>query len=278
MDPQGLGIRVYRDGDDYILDGEDRFVGQGLWPDYLWTVALADPEALPQHATATFLVPAGIEGVRVSTSRELAAEDVHRVVFEHVRVPPVNLLGEEEEGWSFMQSVLTHVSGVQYPPEQDKDVTHLLEWARTTTRDGVSISKEPFLQQLLMEVHVKSQVARLFRLRNAWMAANGKPLTYELAETALWEKQAALRLSQVVREVMGLFAVLDQRDAWAAVNGSLQRQQRQSLAQQNPAPGPEAQADTIAKVLLLHEPSLAAPFIIQTPWSTPSGASQAVDV
>ncbi|MSQ41159.1 MAG: acyl-CoA dehydrogenase [Dehalococcoidia bacterium] len=276
VDPEGLGVRVSRDGDDYILDGEDRFVGQGLWPDYLWTLALADPEALPEHATATFLVPAGLEGLRISTSQELVSEEVHRVVFEHVRVPPVNLLGEEVEGWSFMQSMLTNLSGVEYPLEDNKDLSDLLEWARTTTRDGVPIGQEPFLQQLLMEAQVKSHVVRLFRIRNAWMVANGQPLTYELAQTALLEKQAALHLSLAVREVMGLYALLAPRDPRAPANGRLQRHQRLSLTQQNPSPGPEAQADAIASVLRLHEPSLQAPFMIPTPWTDATGAPRVV--
>ncbi len=275
-DPENLGVKVYRDADDYILDGEERFVGQGLWPDYLWTLAVAEPEALPQ-TTVTFLVPAGLEGIRIYTPRELVPEEARRVVFEHVRVPPTSLVGEEEEGWSLMQTLLTRLSGIEYPQDQDQNVTDLIEYARKTLRDGMPLSKEPFLQQLLMEAFVASNVVRLFRTRNAWMAATGQPTTYELAQTALYEKQGAMRLAQIVREVMGLYAFLDRRDPNAPAGGKFERLQRQAIARQNPTGGPEVQADAIATALRLSEQK-GTPFVVPTPWSTPTGATRMVDI
>ena len=45
-----------------------------------------------------------------------------------------------------------------------------------------------------------------------WMAETGKEITYETAQVALLEKKAALRLSQVVRDIMGMYALLDGND------------------------------------------------------------------
>ena len=104
-DAGNLGIQARRDGDDHILNGSELFAGQGMGPDYLWTLALTDPDAPSHQATATFLVPAGLKGISIQTPNSLLPGEAHRVTFDNVVVPPRSLLGEEGEGWSLMQAI-----------------------------------------------------------------------------------------------------------------------------------------------------------------------------
>ena len=249
LDIGQLQIQAYLDGDDYVLNGEGVFAGPGPHPDYLWTLTVTDPDATPDRATATFLVPAGLEGLEIHTPDTLVAGESHRVTFDNVWLPSICLLGDEGEGWSIMQDSLMEEPLLEYPPDQDEDVANLIKYASETTRYGVALSKQPFYQQLLMEVYINSEIVRIFRVRNAWMAGTGEKLTYHNAETALLEKQAALRLSQVVREVMGIFALLGADDPMAPVKGKFQGHQKRSLSRQNPTGGPEVQAGAIAKHL-----------------------------
>ncbi|MBF8267484.1 MAG: Acyl-CoA dh protein [Dehalococcoidia bacterium] len=272
LDTSSLGIQAFRDGDDYVLNGEGTFIGQGLWPDYLWTLALTDPDAPSSQATATFLLPAGLEGILIQTPGSLAPEENHRVTFKQVWVPPHCLLGDDDEGWPLMQATLLAGPEIDYPSDHDEEVADLLQYARETTLGGVTLSKEPFLQQLLMEAHINSQLVRILRKRNAWMAATGQQLTYHTAQVALMEKRAALRLSQIVREVMGIYALLDHEDPRSPFHGRFERHQRRSLTRQNPTGGSEVQAAAIAKhVGLGHwSPAGGAP----SPEGLPMGAFQ----
>jgi hypothetical protein len=81
------------------------------------------------------------------------------------------------------------------------------------------------------------------------MSETGQKLTYHTAQVALMEKQAALRLSQVVRDIMGIYALLGPADPLAPMRGKYQLHQRKSLTQLNPTDGPEVQAAAIAKHL-----------------------------
>lgn len=251
LDTSTLGIQAFRDGDDYVLDGEGVFVGQGARPDYLWTLALTSRDAPPERSTATFLVPAGLEGISIRTPQALVSGEFHQVTFDHVWVPAYCLLGTEGEGWSVLQATLE--AEPEYPPLEDEEVEALLQYARKTMRDGEALGKEPVLQQLLVEAYLNAMVARLFRIRNAWMASTDQKLTYHGAQVALWEKQTALRLSQIVREVMGVYALLDPADPRAPAGGRLEAQQRRSLAAQNPTGGPDVQASAVGNALGLGE-------------------------
>ena len=253
LDPSNLGVQAFSDGDDYILDGQDHFVGQGLWPDYLWTLALPDPDALPDEATATFLVPAGLEGIRIQTPRLLLPGEAHRVTFDQVRVPRTCLLGNDREGWPLMDATLLAEPLTEHASLEEQEVADLLQYAQETTREGVPLSEEPILQQLLLEAYINSRISRLFRMRNSWIRATGQPLTYHAAQTALWEKRTALRLSEIVREIVGIYALLDHQDPRAPTQGDFELQQRRSLAQQNPSGTVEVYAGVMAKRLGLGE-------------------------
>ena len=248
LDTGNLGVQALRDGDDHILNGAELFAGQGLGPDYLWTLALTDPDAPSHQATATFLVPAGLKGISIRTPNSLLPGEAHRVIFDNVVVPPLCLLGEEGEGWLLMQDTPADAEA-EYPPAEDPELDDLLQYARETAQDGVTLSEDPVLQQLLVEAYIASHLTRLLRTRNAWMAANRRQLTYHRAQAALLEKRAALRLSRLVRDVMGMYALLDHQDPRAPAQGRFEVQQRRSLARQNPTGGPEVQAREFAKCL-----------------------------
>jgi alkylation response protein AidB-like acyl-CoA dehydrogenase len=252
LDAGNLGVRAHRDGDDHILNGAELFAGQGLSPNYLWTLALTGQDAQSQQATATFLVPASLRGISIQTLTSLLPGEAHRVTFDNVVAPPLCLLGEEGEGWSLMQDAPAGVED-QYPPTQDQELDDFFQYARETTQDGVTLSEDPVLQQLLVEAYIASHLTRLLRTRNAWMAANGRQLTYHRAQAALLEKRSALRLSRLVRDVMGMYALLDHQDPRAPAQGRFEVQQRRSLASQNTTAGPEAQAREYAKRLGLDQ-------------------------
>lgn len=253
LDPGDLRIRAYQDGDDYLLDGDALFSGAGRWPDLLWTLAVGDPEAPPAESTIALLVSGSLAGIGIETPRRLGPDASHRVTFDRVRVPRSSLLGREGEGWADMRAAVTDAPNVDAAPPEDRDVEDLLRYATTATRDGVALRDQPVFQQLLMEAVVASRLTRLFRMRDAWMRASGRPLTYHALETARWERRAAMRLAQIARAVAGPFALLDRTDPRAPSWGRLELHQRRSLAEQNPTGTPEAAAAAMAQRLGLGE-------------------------
>ena len=229
LDPGDWGIQVTRDADDRILDGEGIFQGREPAPGYLWTLAVHDPEGHPEQAFSAFLIPPHLDGISIHPVRRISPDPAHRICFDQVRVPPHCLVGQEKDGWDLARSTFLIPSATADPPVQDQPLDNLLDHARTTTVQGVSIDAEPVRQQLLMEAYINRGIQRLFRMRDTWMRSTGTALTYHAAQTRLWEQRSALRLSEITREVMGVYALLDHRDPRAPNNGSLELQQRLAL-------------------------------------------------
>tara|TARA_B100000686_G_C16720921_1_gene934908 strand:- start:298 stop:1527 length:1230 start_codon:yes stop_codon:yes gene_type:complete len=241
-------VRAYLDGDDYVLTGSDTFTGSRPNPDYIWVLATTDPDG-SKDQTACFLVPSNYDGIEFEASDSLVENEGNIVHFEDVWVPSSCLIGDEGDGWEIMQSTLFSYPSFSYPNAKDRDVSDLIKYASETNRYGDALIKQTFFQQLLMEVYTNSELIRILKTRNNWMAETGKEITYETAQVALLEKKAALRLSQVVRDIMGMYALLDGNDKNSSFKGKFHMQQRRSVLVQNSTAGPEVQSEVIATQL-----------------------------
>ncbi len=248
MDRNDSVIRAYLDGDDYVLSGSDTFTGTGPRPDYIWVLATTDPDGSQEH-TASFLVPSKADGIEIENRDSLVTDEGHIVIFDDVWVPSSSLIGDEGDGWDLMQATLFSYSSLSYPGSKDRDVSDLIKYASETHRYGEALIKNTFFQQLLMEVYTNSELIRILKTRNKWMSETGQEITYEQAQVALLEKKTALRLSQVVRDIMGMYALLDGDDKSASFKGKFHMQQRRSILAQNNTAGPEVQSDAIANRL-----------------------------
>ena len=257
VDPARTPVEAMRDGDDYILDGTDLFLGLGDSPDYLWAPAVSDPEG-PSPVVSVFLVAANLLGVSVSTPRRLTSSQQHRVAFENVRVPSYCLLGREGDGW--VLNSLLHASEMDPlpPAPNDPRVDQLLKYAGETVRDGETLAGEPNRQQLLMEAYIDSRVSFLFRTRDAWMRETGQNLTYHVAQTRQWERRTSERLAGVSRSVMGMYAMLDPDDPRAPSQGSFEYLQLLGVAGEPPESAVAGDAALIANALGLAGPPLEA--------------------
>ena len=132
-------------------------------------------------------------------------------------------------------------------------VEGLWKYAKETVRGGLVLSKEPIRRQMLVEAYINSRIMRLFRMRDAWMDASGQTTTYEPIQTAMWEKHADSRYSQIALDVMGISAILDDDDPNVPTQGDFEAQQRRALAQHNPGGTLESYRGTVAKILKLDQ-------------------------
>ncbi|MCL4511843.1 MAG: acyl-CoA/acyl-ACP dehydrogenase [Bacteroidetes bacterium] len=86
-----------RDGDDYILNGQKRFVVGAKGADYFMVYAKTNPEGKSHESMSAFIVErgAGVEVAHVYGLMGTRGGGTGRIVFKDVRVPKENLLGEE---------------------------------------------------------------------------------------------------------------------------------------------------------------------------------------
>jgi butyryl-CoA dehydrogenase len=107
-DASALKCRAKRDGDHYVLNGTKQFITSGKTGDTLIAFAVTDPSVGGKGISA-FIVPTDTPGYIVSSLEHKMgqkASDTAQIVFEDMRIPVENLLGEEGMGYKIALSNL----------------------------------------------------------------------------------------------------------------------------------------------------------------------------
>ena len=249
LDPDAVGVTAFPDADGYILRGEATFSGSGPSPSWLWTLAMVESDSPGEPAALSFLLPPTLDGIEITTPRALANEAGGIVSFSRVWVPRSDMLGDD--GGVVMQATVSRAAGADLPTTLETDTEALLDYARGREQ----LSAEPVRQQLLVEAYIASRVMRLLRMRAGWLSESKPGDGHEEAEAALWEERASRRLSEVVQQVVGVYAQLDESDPRAVAAGRFERLQRRELAARADGVGGGSTEELIAVALALIDAS-----------------------
>jgi acyl-CoA dehydrogenase len=110
-DPTSLRTRAVRDGDDWVIDGRKWFSSGAEGAAFGIVMAVTDPDAAPHKQATQIIVPADAEGVSITPTPVFGHRgrgwSTHcEVVYQGVRVPVENTLGEPGEGFLIAQKRL----------------------------------------------------------------------------------------------------------------------------------------------------------------------------
>jgi len=104
----GTNTTAIKKGDNYIINGEKRFVAGGVGADYFIIYAKTDFEAPPHKSLSAFLVDRDA-GVKVEEEYELMGcrgMGAARIVMRNVEVPESNLVGDLHDGNAVFNSMM----------------------------------------------------------------------------------------------------------------------------------------------------------------------------
>ena len=102
-DAAAIRTTAVRDGDDYVITGSKRFISQGSVADLITVFAVTDADAPRNQRISCFIVEVPSEGFSVSRIEHkmgIRGSPTAELAFDGVRVPAVNRVGEEGEGFS----------------------------------------------------------------------------------------------------------------------------------------------------------------------------------
>lgn len=108
-DLASLRTLAIRDGDDYVVNGQKIWTTQAHWADWIFCLVRTSTEGKPQQGISFLLIDMKTPGVEVKPIYTIDDEHhLNEVYFSDVRVPAENLVGEENQGWTYAKFLLTH--------------------------------------------------------------------------------------------------------------------------------------------------------------------------
>ncbi|MFJ3831734.1 acyl-CoA dehydrogenase family protein [Streptomyces sp. NPDC090046] len=217
-DAGSLTTRAVREGDAYVLDGSKMFITNGTWADVVLLFARTGDE--PGHrGVSAFLVPTGTPGL---TRREihgklgLRGQATAELVLDGVRVPASAMLGPEGKGFSVAMFALAKgrmsvAAGCVGIAQAALDAA--LSYAAQREQFGKPIAHHQLVQELIADISVDVDAARLLTWRVADLIDRGQPFATESSTAKLFASEAAVRAASNALQVHGGYGYIDEYPA-----------------------------------------------------------------
>jgi butyryl-CoA dehydrogenase len=213
-DPASLRMRAERDGGDWLLSGSKIFITLGSWAGLALVFARSGGEGA--RGITCFLVPTnspGFEARRIEGKLGLRAQDTAELFLDGVRVPDSARLGGEGEGFKVAMSALDNgrislAAGCAGICQGCLDAC--VAYASERRQFGKPIGSFQLVQELIAEIGVDTEAARLLAWRAAALADAGESHTLESSVAKYFCSEAAVRAANAAVQVHGGYGYVDE--------------------------------------------------------------------
>jgi len=155
------------------------------------------------------------------------------VFFDQVRVPAFALVGGHNQGWRAASTHLELEHGAGGRIRRNRVWDRLLRYCQETKRDSMPLSQQQDVRDSLADIYIKTEVQRLFGLRNFWLTYARKPKSYEGPQLSYFRKTTGLWMTGAILDAVGP-AALTTDPAWGSAAGFLETQQRNGIVSVHP--------------------------------------------
>jgi acyl-CoA dehydrogenase len=207
-DVAGMRTRVARRGDDYVINGQKRWITNGGVASWYTVFATFDP-AMKHRGIACFVVDASTPGVkpgRKENKMGQRASNTTDVIFEDVVVPKSALVGAEDAGFKIAMKtfdrsrpwIAAMAAGV-IRRALDESRGYALE--RKTF--GVPIAQHQAVQFMLAEMAIAYETTRLLTHKAAWLVDQGDLSSIVSSYAKAYGADAAMRSTTDAVQIFG---------------------------------------------------------------------------
>lgn len=207
-DAAGMKSTAKRDGDDYILNGSKIFITNGGEADTYVVFALTDADKKHKGCTG-FILEKGMEGFTMGKKEKklgIRSSPTLEIIFDNVRVPAANRLGEEGEG--FKIAMMTLDGGRNGIAAQAVGIAQgaldaAVGYAKERKQFGKPIGAQQGIGFKIAEMATKVEASRLLTHQAAWKESANLPYGKESAMSKLFAGDSAMEVTIEAVQVFG---------------------------------------------------------------------------
>jgi alkylation response protein AidB-like acyl-CoA dehydrogenase len=165
-DPGGMITRAVRDGDDWIVTGTKNWITNLGVADFYVVFAKTDPKAARSAGISAFVVEADRPGFSVGKLEHklgIKGSPTGQPIFDDVRIPGENLIGEVDKGMHVALGTLDHSRlgvAAQAVGIAQGAIDHAAAYARERKQFGRAIAEFQGMQFKLADMETRTAAAR----------------------------------------------------------------------------------------------------------------------
>jgi alkylation response protein AidB-like acyl-CoA dehydrogenase len=198
-DAASLSTSAVKDGGDYILNGQKRFISLAPIAKYCTIYARTEPNKGAAGISA-FLIDMALPGVSVGKPEEKMGQrgiPVSDVILDDVRVPESCMLGEANLGFINAMKTLSvgriGIAAMSLGIAQEA-LDLAIEYTKNRVQFGKPIAKNQGIQFMLADMETQLNASRLLVYNAAWMMDNGYDVTKEAAVAKYFATEAGFEI------------------------------------------------------------------------------------
>ncbi|MFN2464480.1 MAG: acyl-CoA dehydrogenase family protein [Candidatus Dormibacteria bacterium] len=207
-DNQSMRTRADRYGDGWVINGTKHFITNGQHADFIQVFAVTDFDKKAAGGVTAFVVEKGAPGLGVGKTQPViySGEGPCELVFDNVRVPQENVIGEVGMGF---YNAMTFLTGGRANIAAmcvglgDYVTRTAVEYARNRVQFNKPIGKMQGISFQLADASMEVEMARLLTYKLAWLADQGEPLIQAAAYAKLYATEMVGRVTDTAIQVHG---------------------------------------------------------------------------
>jgi acyl-CoA dehydrogenase len=207
-DVAGMRTRITRHGDDYVINGQKRWITNGGVANFYTGFATFDP-AMKHKGIACFVVDADAPGVKAGRKEDKLgqrASNTTDVIFEDCKIHKSQLIGPEDGGFKIAMKTFDR-SRPWIAASAAGVIRRCLEESRAYALErktfGVAIAQHQAIQFMLAEMAIAYESTRLLTHKAAWQVDKGDLSAITSAYAKAYGADAAMRSATDAVQIFG---------------------------------------------------------------------------
>ncbi|WP_033185221.1 acyl-CoA dehydrogenase family protein [Paraglaciecola sp. T6c] len=207
-DLAALKTKAELDGDDYIVNGAKVWTTYAQYADWIFCLVRTDSSGKRQDGISFLLIDMKSPGITVN---KISSIDDHHslneVVFDNVRVPVANRIGEQDKGWTYAKALLAHertsIAAVADSKRRLRDLRKLLS---EEISGGRPLIEDVQFQNRLSNTEIELMALEYTELRVLASTADGKGPGVESSLLKIKGTEIQQAIQQMYMDLAGYYS------------------------------------------------------------------------
>jgi alkylation response protein AidB-like acyl-CoA dehydrogenase len=192
----------------YLLNGSKMFITQGTVGEIVVVTAVTDKSDQKKGISA-FILEKGMEGFLTGKKENklgMRSSDTAELIFENVKVPYENLIGNENEGFQQVLQILDGgriaIAALSLGIAQGA-LDAIIKYSKERKQFGKYLAEFQATQFKISEIATEIEAARLLNFKAAYMKENGQNINMQASMAKYFASEVAVRAANEAVQVYG---------------------------------------------------------------------------
>lgn len=210
----GIEVKAVPENDGFTIQGTKLFVPDAHLVDYLICVARTK-DTKHEDGITLFLVESKTRGISCTPLKTIAGDKQCEVVFDNVKVPNSNILGEVDKGWYSLEKVLQKAAVAKCAEiigGAERVLEMTIEYAKQRVQFDRPIGSFQAIQHYCADMAIDVLGCSLLTYKAAWCLSKGLPASREVAMAKAKTSERFRNVTALSHEIHGAIGFSEDHD------------------------------------------------------------------